>query len=166
VSYFSQPKNEKSAKSSANVVALDTAEATQGPMSMVGPGMTITGNIVCTGAMQVFGRVVGEVHAARLDICKGAQVEGTVMALEAVIDGAFKGTIHGNSVKLQATAVVDGEIINKSLTIEQDAQFEGVARRLEKAIEAPTLPRSLPSAEVVPITRAAELGTGNLAERV
>ena len=47
-------------------------------------------------------------------------------------------TIHVNSVKLQATAVVDGEIFKQSLVIEQNAQFEGVSRRLEKAVDAPT----------------------------
>ena len=73
-------------------------------------------------------------RSARLLICKGAVVEGKVIAQEAVIEGHFKGTIHGNSVKLQATAVVDGEIFKQSLVIEQNAQFEGVSRRLEKAV--------------------------------
>jgi hypothetical protein len=41
-------------------------------------------------------------------------------------------------VKLQATAVVEGEIYNKSLTIEPNAQFEGVARRLDKAVDMPS----------------------------
>jgi len=55
-----------------------------------------------------------------------------------VIDGNFKGTIHANAVKLQGQAVVQGEIFNKSLRIEGDAQFEGVARRLDKPVELPS----------------------------
>lgn len=106
-------------------------------VSTIGPGMLITGNVVCTGALQISGRLVGDVHAARLVICEGAHVEGKIVAQEAVIYGAFKGTIHGNNVKLQATAVVDGEIYNKSLAIEQSAQFEGIARRLDRAVDAP-----------------------------
>ena len=98
----------------------------------------ITGTIVCTGAMQIFGRVNGEIHAAHLVVCEGAKVEGKITAEEVVIQGAFNGTIHGNSVKLLGSAMVDGEIYNKSLTIEQDAQFEGVLRRLERPVEAPT----------------------------
>ncbi|MBI1204585.1 MAG: hypothetical protein GC182_18945 [Rhodopseudomonas sp.] len=107
-------------------------------VSTLGPGLLVTGNIVCTGSVQIFGRVIGDIHAAQLLISKGAKVEGKVMAQEAVIDGDFKGTIHSNSVKLQATAVVDGEIFNNSLVIEQNAQFEGVARRLSSPVEAPT----------------------------
>jgi cytoskeletal protein CcmA (bactofilin family) len=125
--------------------------------------MLITGNIVCAGSVQIFGRVIGDIHAANLIIGEGARVEGNVIALETVIHGVFKGTIHANSVKLQNTAVVDGEILNKSLTIEQNAQFEGVARRLEKAVEAPSSeqanggkPKAASMAEVFSISGAAE----------
>ena len=107
-------------------------------VSTLGHSMLITGNIVCAGAVQIYGRVVGDIHAAQLTICEGAKVEGKVIAQETTIQGAFKGTIHGNSVKLQSSAVVEGEIYNRSLTIELNAQFEGVARRLDKPVEPPT----------------------------
>ena len=108
-------------------------------VSTLGHGMLVTGNIVCTGAMHIFGHVVGDIHAAQLVICEGAKVEGKVVAPELVVQGEFRGTINGNNVKLQATAVVDGEIFNKSLTIEQNALFEGVARRIDKPVAAPTM---------------------------
>lgn len=107
-------------------------------VSTLGHGMLVTGNIVCTGAMHVFGRVVGDIHASQLVICEGAKVEGKIIAPDLVVQGEFKGTISGNNVKLQSTAVVDGEIFNKSLTIEQNALFEGVARRLDKPVAAPS----------------------------
>jgi cytoskeletal protein CcmA (bactofilin family) len=162
VSYFSQSKGERKTKSRSEAEPkLDAAAAADKPspevVSTLGPGMLITGNIVCTGSVQIFGRVIGDIHVARLNICEGAYVEGKVLAQEAVIDGTFKGTIHSNSVKLQATAVVDGEIYNKSLVIEQNARFEGVSRLLEKAIDAPTAAQakagiSARGAEVVPIS--------------
>ncbi len=107
-------------------------------VSTLGHGMTVTGNIVCTGAMHVFGKVVGDIHASQLVICEGAKVEGKIVAPDLVVQGEFRGTINGNNVKLQSTAVVDGEIFNKSLTIEQNALFEGVARRLDKPVAAPS----------------------------
>ena len=109
--------------------------------------------------MQIHGKIVGDVHAAHLLIRAGAEVQGKIMALETVIDGVFKGTIHSNSVKLERTAVVDGEIFNKSLAIEQGAQFEGASRRLEKPIDAPSTvrakankPTPAPTAEAAPVT--------------
>jgi cytoskeletal protein CcmA (bactofilin family) len=144
VSYF-QSKSDRGSKPMTTVAPEPRLEATvaatkpaQEVVSTLGPGMLVTGNILCTGAVQIYGRVIGDIHVSRLVICEGAHVEGKVVAQEAVIDGTFKGTIHGNSVKLQATAMVEGEIYNKSLTIEQNAQFEGVARRLDKAVDMPS----------------------------
>src|SRR4051794_11883727 len=108
--------------------------------------MQVTGDIVCTGALQIFGRVTGDIHASQLAIREGAQVQGKIIAPEAVIEGAFHGSIHANTVKLQKSAVVEGEIFNKSLSIEGDARFEGVSRRLERAVEAPSAVQITPQA--------------------
>lgn len=130
----------KSATEARDIKFNDSVPAGKKPeiVSTLGHGMLVTGNIVCTGAMHVFGRVVGDIHASQLVICEGAKVEGKIIAPDLVVQGEFKGTISGNNVKLQSTAVVDGEIFNKSLTIEQNALFEGVARRLDKPVAAPS----------------------------
>ena len=147
MNYFSSPKPARDAKPTE--VRFDPPAATPGPaaaaktdvLSTFGHGMVITGNIVCAGALQIFGLVSGEIHAAQLTICEGAKVEGKVIAQDTVVQGEFKGTIHGNTVKLQSSAVVDGEIFNRSLTIEQNAQFEGVSRRLDRPVDAPSADR-------------------------
>jgi cytoskeletal protein CcmA (bactofilin family) len=107
--------------------------------STLGAGMVVTGNIVCEGSLRIFGRLIGDIHASHLVICEGAQVQGKIIAQETTIEGVFKGTIHGNSVSLQSTAVVDGEIYSKSLTVEKNADFEGVARRLDKPVDPPSI---------------------------
>ena len=114
------------------------AKPAQEAVSIFGHGIMITGNIVCSGDLQVFGRVNGEIHAAHVVVCEGAKVDGKITAQDVVIQGAFNGIIHGNSVKLLGSATVDGEIYKESLTIEQNVQFEGVSRRLERPVEAPT----------------------------
>jgi cytoskeletal protein CcmA (bactofilin family) len=78
----------------------------------------------------------GEIHAGQLVVCDGGSIDGTIIAPDAVIQGALKGTIYGNAVKLQNSAVVEGEIFNRWLTIEEDAQFEGVSRRLDRPVDA------------------------------
>jgi cytoskeletal protein CcmA (bactofilin family) len=143
LSYFSQSKGErdmKIVKPAENEPRLDAAsgKSPQDMVSTLGHGMLITGNIVCAGSVQIFGRVIGDIHASQLIICPGAKVEGKVIAPETIIQGVFSGTIHGNSVKLQGSAAVEGEIFNKSLTIEENAQFEGVARRLDKPAAPPS----------------------------
>ena len=151
MNYFSSPKpapDSKPTEVRLDPLARAPAPAPVAPaktdvLSTFGHGMVITGNIVCAGALQIFGRISGEIHAAQLTICEGAKVEGKVIAQDTVVQGEFKGTIHGNTVKLQSSAVVDGEIFNRSLTIEQNAQFEGVSRRLDRPVEAPAANRAL-----------------------
>jgi cytoskeletal protein CcmA (bactofilin family) len=144
VNYFSQPKGAVKPTEKPDLrfdaPATPAARAAE-VVSVFGPGMMITGNIVCAGGLMVHGRVTGEIHTAQLTVCEGAKVEGKIVAQDTVIQGEFKGTIHGNTVKLQGTAIVDGEIYNRSLTIEQNAQFEGVARRLDRPVDAPSMDR-------------------------
>lgn len=142
MSYFSPAKGERTVKPAETVApeikpAAPLRTAEREIVSTLGAGLLITGNIVSTGGVQVFGRVVGDIHAAHLVVGKGANVEGNVRAQDVVIDGTFKGTIHGNVVKLQSTAMVEGEIYNRSLAIDQNANFEGVARRIGQPVEAP-----------------------------
>jgi cytoskeletal protein CcmA (bactofilin family) len=162
---FSQSKNESDKKTlgrnggePAFDVGTPIKASSPEAVSTLGRGMLITGNVTCVGAVQILGRVTGDIHASTLTIGEGAQVEGNIAAQEVVIHGGFKGTIHANTVKLQNRALVEGEIFNKSLTIEQNAQFEGVARRLDKAVEPPSSEQArgeVPAiAEVVPISGA------------
>jgi cytoskeletal protein CcmA (bactofilin family) len=146
VSYFSSTtRGERNVKAAEPVVpesrpvaATPARVAEREIVSTFGAGLLITGNIVSTGGVQVFGRVDGDIHAVHLVIGKGAVVDGNVRAQDVIVDGTFKGTIHGNTVKLQATAAVEGEVYNRSLAIDQNANFEGVARRLAQPVEAPT----------------------------
>ena len=153
MNYFSQPKGavKPAEKSDVRFEAPATLPRENDVVSVFGPGMMITGNVTCAGALQIHGRVTGEIHTAQLTVCEGAKVEGKIVAQDTVIKGEFKGTIHGNTVKLHATAVVDGEIYNRSLSIEQNAQFEGVARRLDRPVDAPSADRLKGEAPVQPM---------------
>jgi len=65
-------------------------------------------------------------------------VEGDVVAEELMIGGHVKGTIHANRVKLNSTAVVEGDIFHRTLAIEENARFEGMSRREENTIDTPS----------------------------
>ncbi len=130
-----------------------TRMTTSETVSTLGPGMLVKGSIVCEGPMQVYGRMFGEIHAVKLTIGEGAQVEGQIVAEETTIAGNFRGTIHSKSVKLERTAVVEGEIFKNALMIDQDAQFEGMTRRLEKSIELPSISQIV--GDAAPIAPAA-----------
>jgi len=109
-----------------------------GTASCIGSDMSIVGHIECKGPAQVFGRIEGEVRASDLQINDGAQVEGSIIAQNVTVCGRVKGTIHAVRVKLQNGGVVEGDIFHRSLSIDENSQFEGSSRRVEN----PTDPSS------------------------
>src|SRR5690349_17237822 len=102
-----------------------------GTGSCIGYGMSIVGNIESKGQAQVFGRIEGELRASELLISDGAQVEGSVIAQDVTVCGRVKGTIRAVRVKLQNGGAVEGDIFHRSLSIDENSQFEGSSRRVE-----------------------------------
>jgi cytoskeletal protein CcmA (bactofilin family) len=144
-----------------------SAKASPETVSTLGRGVLVTGNIVSEGTLQICGRVNGDIHASHLVIKEGAQIEGNVVAQETIILGTCKGIIRGNSVKLQGMAVVEGEIYSKSLTIEQQAQFEGVSRRLDKPVDAPSGAQATTTAKIALVPAMTEAApAGAVAEKI
>ena len=54
----------------------------------------------------------------------------------------MKGTIHAKRVKLNGLAIVEGDIFHRSLSIEENARFEGTSRREEAVVDASRVPLS------------------------
>jgi cytoskeletal protein CcmA (bactofilin family) len=106
-----------------------------GMASCIGSDMSIVGKIECNGPAQVFGRIEGEVRASDLQINDGAQVEGSVIAQNVTVCGRVKGTIRAVRVKLQNGGAVEGDIFHRSLSIDENSQFEGSSRRVENPME-------------------------------
>ena len=109
--------------------------ANEAARSCIGSGMSIVGNIECNGPAQVFGRIKGELRASDLLIGDGAQIEGSVIAQDVTVCGRVKGTIRAVRVKLQNGGAVEGDIFHKSLSIDENSQFEGSSRRVENPTE-------------------------------
>ena len=104
------------------------------PVSCIGSGMSIVGNVECSGPAQVFGRIEGELRASDLVIGEGAQIQGSVIAQEVTVSGTVKGTIRAVRVILQG-GNVEGDIFNRSLSVDENSVFEGASRRDENPTE-------------------------------
>jgi cytoskeletal protein CcmA (bactofilin family) len=102
-----------------------------GTGSCIGSGMSIVGNIECKGQAQVFGRIEGELRGSDLLISDGAQIEGSIIAQNVTVCGRVKGTIRAVRVRLQNGGAVEGDIFHRSLSIDENSQFEGSSRRVE-----------------------------------
>jgi cytoskeletal protein CcmA (bactofilin family) len=111
-----------------NSAAANATDAT----SSISSGMTVIGKVNCDGTIKIFGRIEGELHGSTVVIADGAQMEGDIVAEDLTIGGRVKGTIRAKRVKLIGTADVDGDIHHRSLSIEEDARFEGSSRREDR----------------------------------
>jgi len=133
----SAPEKDKSAAVQPHDQAWARSEpiTKAGTASCIGSDMSIVGNIECKGPAQVFGRIEGEVRASDLQISDGAQVEGSVIAQNVTVCGRVKGTIRAVRVKLQSGGAVEGDIFHRSLSIDENSQFEGSSRRVENPTE-------------------------------
>ena len=134
--------------------------------SVIGPNLTIMGNLVSNGEVQIDGEVQGDVHATHVVIGENARITGGIMAEEVVVRGRVEGFLRGNRVMLQATSHVEGDVHHKSLAIEQGAYFEGKSRRTENPLAETTPVQQRPAAYAPePVHQAAPPDNDEAAEQ-
>ena len=133
---FGKSKEDESSSSvqEHTLVKYSVAPAAAEAVSSINSGLSIIGKIIGHGALTIYGHVEGELRSTAV-IAEGAQMEGDIFAEELTNGGHVKGTIHANRVKLTNTAVVKGDILHRTLAIEENARFDGVSRRNENAID-------------------------------
>ena len=117
----------KEAQSHNDRVVASTQGEIQKPLS-------IFGKVIGHGGLTIFGRVEGEVRASNVVIAEGAQILGDVVAEEVTVGGHLKGIIRANRVKVNSTGVVEGDILHRTLMIEENARYEGTSHRNENEI--------------------------------
>ena len=104
--------------------------------SVIDAWLTITGNLHSEGDVTVDGRICGDIRCARLVVSRNATVIGDIVAEEAVVRGAVKGSIRANRVVLQETACVESRIHHKVLSIDEGATFDGQSCRIQDPLTA------------------------------
>jgi len=105
--------------------------ADKSSVSVIGSDLTIIGNLISKGEVQVDGEVQGDIHGSSIVVGERARITGGLIAEEITVRGQVMGTLRGNRVALQSSSKVEGDIYHQSLAIEQGAYFEGKSRRTE-----------------------------------
>ena len=93
--------------------------------------------------MQLDGAIRGDLKVAHLTIGETGQVEGAIAADAVDIRGRVSGTITARTVRLYASARVDGDLTHTQLAIDAGAQFAGRSVKL-----VPAVPEQLSLVEV------------------
>lgn len=117
-----------------------TAPATppEAVISIIGMGMTVTGDCETDGALRIEGTVKGDVRAGKaVVIGKEGLVDGNIYTQDAVIAGRVLGSVHAESrLELQSTSHIAGEIEAPRMQLEEGATLQGqvsVGKSLTKA---------------------------------
>ncbi len=102
--------------------------------SVLSSDITITGNIKSSGDIQIEGTIEGDVRSQVVIVGESATVRGEVVAEEVIVHGRVVGRLRGIKIRLSATARVEGDIVHKTIAIENGAHFEGSVQRQDDPI--------------------------------
>jgi cytoskeletal protein CcmA (bactofilin family) len=96
-------------------------------ISIIGPGMRITGDCDTEGAVRVEGVIQGNIRAGKsVVVGREGTVEGDIFTQDAVISGTVKGSLRAESrLELQSSSRVDGEVLAERMQLEEGAIING-----------------------------------------
>lgn len=106
--------------------------------SIIGEDLTVTGNIISKGEVQVEGDVQGDVYCATLIVGDRGRVAGAIVAEEVTIHGRINGSINALQVTLESNSHIEGDICHQALKLEHGAFFEGQSRRSDDPLSQAT----------------------------
>lgn len=99
-----------------------------GKTTLIAGDTELRGNIRFAGAVQVDGRVVGNIDAddGLVSVTCEGYVEGIIKAPRVVIDGVIVGDVHAlEHLQLDARARVDGDLYYRFMEMVAGAQING-----------------------------------------
>ncbi len=94
----------------------------------------IKGNVTSKGDIQLNGVVDGELSARTLWLEKDSSIRGPAIAEKVVIGGNIDCNVYGDSVKLKSSANVQSDVVSNSLSVDEEAYFDGTSNRVENPV--------------------------------
>jgi cytoskeletal protein CcmA (bactofilin family) len=95
--------------------------------TLVGPGSFVSGDVKINGFIRVDGDINGRIESSsNVIIGDRAKIKGDIHAKSIVIGGIVLGNVTApNGIKLLSNSVVIGDLITKSIQIEENVIFNG-----------------------------------------
>ena len=100
-------------------------DGASGLPSIVSKDMTITGNIVSPGTIQIEGKVIGDIECHELTLGEAGEVRGQIKCEVADIHGTVSGELQVTNLSITASATISGDIVHENVSIEAHARVEG-----------------------------------------
>lgn len=116
-------------------------------VSVIGPDLSVTGDLSADGAIQINGSVKGDITCNTLTVGESGKIEGNVSVQSLRISGTIQGQVRAAEVVINKTAQMMGDVYHGSLTVEQGALLEGHCARLTADQAKGTKPSRAQSSE-------------------
>jgi cytoskeletal protein CcmA (bactofilin family) len=93
--------------------------------SVIGPDVTIKGDVSAESDLHIDGKVQGDVSCATLVQGDSSEIIGAIKAGTARLAGLVRGTITVGELVIMKSARIEGDVHYTALTIEPGAQVDG-----------------------------------------
>jgi len=123
---FSKPNSPASVRSEGS----ETPARKPIACSLIAENLTLEGDLVSDGEVQLDGAVRGDLKVGRLSIGESGHVAGSVTAEAVEVRGRVAGAITAKAVRLYPTARVEGDITHSLLAMDAGAEFVGRSVKL------------------------------------
>lgn len=99
-------------------------------LSVIGPGMKVTGDIETTGGVRIDGTIQGSIRGAKQVLLgRTGAIHGDVLADEAVLGGTVIGSvITAQRVEIQSSCSIQGDVQTKSIVVLEGGVINGTVR--------------------------------------
>ncbi len=107
------------------VLAAKPVAGSSSTFSVLGPDVSIKGDISASADLHIDGAVEGDISCASLVQGEGSRITGSITAQALRLAGHVRGTIAAKELVILKTAQIEGDVHYDALTIEQGAQVSG-----------------------------------------
>lgn len=93
--------------------------------SIIASDVQIDGNVITKGEIQLDGTVNGDLSCGSVVMGETGSVKGVIEADSVTVRGHVKGEIRARTVRLEQSAVIEGDVYQENLSVESGAQITG-----------------------------------------
>ncbi len=131
--------------------------------TIIGPHLTLRGNMRGGDDIVIRGLLHGNIRGRRVEVRRGARVEGDIVAAEAIIAGAVRGNVEAHRIEVSRGGGVEGRLENDgsceiSGEVEGDINSRDVTIRIGAQVHSViTADRARIAGTVIGVVEAAEI---------
>ena len=110
------------------------------PMSLIGVGIAVTGNITAQVDVTIEGQVHGDVKCAGLILGRKGLIKGVVIAERVKVSGSLEGTVDAGDLAIESEGRVSADVSYRTLRVANGASLDGQLRRKSQEVAVEPIP--------------------------